>query len=246
MALGSKENQEEIVIWNLKTGEKEIGLTEAAHLPQLYRGQPFAFSPDGSLFATANEINGIRVWNCSDWSHRDLVPDFPGRTELCFSADNQVLAALPPDEGEGGVAVEIATGRILARFELSGGGPEMALSHNGRFMAVGSTVREIQLWDLEKGEKIHSLRGHVSGIRGLAFSPDGRTLATCGDQRLKLWNVETGSELMVLAHSVMEIGNPMFSSDGRTLVANAADGFLRVWRLPEWDRDEERQIRSEK
>ncbi len=232
IAQGSKENKKEITIWNLRTGRQEIALSEAGHLPQNYRGQPFAFSPDGSLFATANETNVIRVWNCADWSHRDLVPEFPGRTELCFSADNRVLAALPP-RGEGeGVAIEVASGRVLARFELPGAAPEMALSPDGRFLAIGSTDREIRLWDLEKGTKIHSLRGHVAGIRGLAFSPDGRTLATCGDQRLKLWNVETGSELMVLAHSVVEIGDPLFSADGKSLVTKSGDGFLRVWRAP--------------
>ena len=225
-------DQEGISIWNLITGEEEVVLPEAGRIPKPYRKLPFAFSPDGSLLATANETNGIRVWDCSDWTHRELVPDFAGRAELCFSADNRVLVALPPDENTKGMAVEIASGRVLVEFELSGMGPELAVSSDGKFLAIGSTAKEVQLWDLENGEKVHELKGHVAGIRGFAFTPDGRTLATCGDQRLKLWNVETGSELIVLARSVVEIGSPMFSPDGRTLVAHAADGYLRVWRVP--------------
>ena len=232
IALGSRRKPDVITIWNLQDGREEIELEEAGHLLKNYRWQPFTFSPDGSLFATANETNGIRIWDSADWSHRELVPEFPGRTELCISADNRVLAALPPEKDGEVLAVEIESGRVLARFPLRGLAPEMALSADGRFLAVGSTVREVQLWDLEKGEKIHELRAHVAGIRGLAFSPDGRTLATCGDQRLKLWSVQTGSELMVLAHDVVEIRDPVFSPDGRTLVASSQDKWLRVWRVP--------------
>lgn len=235
MAVGSLKEPNKIEIWNLKTGDIEITLPEASHQQKQYRGDPFAFSPDGTLFATANETNGIRLYDCSDWSHRELVPDFGGRTELRISADNRILAAVPPLPDQEGIAVEIATGRIIARFTLSGLSPEHALSDDGRFLAMGSTDREIQVWDLERGEKIHSLRGHVAGIRGLAFSPDGRTLATCGDQRLKLWNVQTGTELLVLAHGVAEIGDPYFSPDGRTLFTSAMDQYLRIWRVPSWE-----------
>ena len=233
LAIGNKGEKTDIAIWNLETGEKDRTLSEAGRIEELYRGVPFAFSPDASLFATTNETNGIRLWDCTEWSHRDLVPDFSHRTELRISANNRVLAACPPSKDTEGLAVEIESGRILAKFSVGGLAPELALSSSGRYLAVGSTVREIQLWDLEKGEKIHSLRGHVAGLRGLAFSPDERTLATCGDQRLKLWNVETGSEMMVLARDVVEIGNPRFSPDGKTLVAHARDQWLRVWRVPE-------------
>jgi WD40 repeat protein len=46
------------------------------------------------------------------------------------------------------------------------------------------------LWDLDTGESIHCLTGHARGVRDVRFCPDGRTLATMGeDGVIKLWDV---------------------------------------------------------
>jgi WD40 repeat protein len=54
----------------------------------------------------------------------------------------------------------------------------------------------VRLWDVETGERRRALKGHYWVVHGLAFSPDGKTLATGSwDFNVKLWDVATGREL---------------------------------------------------
>ena len=89
---------------------------------------------------------------------------------------------------------------------------------------------------MPSGELKAGLTSHTVAVFGVAFSPDGRTLATVGGDAAKLWNVETGQELMTLAQK----GSlPLFSPDGRTLAfadnrfPNDTEGqAIRLWKAP--------------
>lgn len=57
----------------------------------------------------------------------------------------------------------------------------------------------VRIWDLRTGAVCHILRGHSQPVGALAFSPDGRQLATGGmDQTIKLWDVDSGECLQTL------------------------------------------------
>src|SRR2546430_449831 len=87
----------------------------------------------------------------------------------------------------------------------------------------GGRDQTTDLLGVNSGQCPSILHGHTSAIYSVAFSPDGKSLATCGssDQTVYLWEVNHGKLLITLQGHTGSVYSVAFSSDGRTLVGNA-------------------------
>ncbi|MEP6568774.1 MAG: caspase family protein [Acidobacteriota bacterium] len=95
-----------------------------------------------------------------------------------------------------------------------------------KFEAVGHVV----LWDVASGQQIATLKGHGKGVTQVAFSRDGRLLASSSsDNTIKIWDVATRSELRTLAGHSTNIDSLDFSPDSRLLASACDDGSTFLW-----------------
>jgi WD40 repeat protein len=85
----------------------------------------------------------------------------------------------------------------------------------------------MRVWDVASGREVFSLKGHTSQVYSVAFSRDGRRLASGSqDGTIKLWDAATGQEVLTLKGG--PVGSLAFSPDGRRLAA-IGNGLVKVW-----------------
>ena len=149
-----------------------------------------------------------------------------------FSPDGQTLAVATAI----GVSLyDVKTTREIGRLtgRDGGGGHDVAFSPDGAILASTSGV-QIELWDVKTQQIIATLveynRRVRYGISAIAFSPDGRTIAS-GDQegRLKLWDVETRNDVATIKGHTDEVSAVVFSPDGTMFASGSGDDTVKLW-----------------
>ena len=111
---------------------------------------------------------------------------------------------------------------------LASGGMDGQLLGNNRWK-LDPTIR---LWDVVTGEQKLTLTAYESGAGSIAFSPDGRTLASGGWARtIDLWDVATGKRRHTITGPPSRINSIAFSPDGGTLASGSEDGTVLLWEL---------------
>jgi hypothetical protein len=97
-------------------------------------------------------------------------------------------------------------------------------------MIIGSN--DTDLWRLVDGSLIATLSGHSKAVMSVAFSPDGKMLASGSvDNTIKLWRVADGSVITTLSGDSDSVTSIAFSPDGNTLASGSGDNTIKLWRV---------------
>jgi WD40 repeat protein len=108
----------------------------------------------------------------------------------------------------------------------------VAFAPNGRTLASGSSEGEVKLWHLSAGgmKERARVKPHTSMVFSLAFSSDGKRLASAGaDNLVVLTDAKDGKQQAALQGHVHPVSSICFSANDRTLVSADVDGRLKVW-----------------
>jgi tetratricopeptide (TPR) repeat protein len=88
----------------------------------------------------------------------------------------------------------------------------------------------VKVWDSATGKELFALRGHADTVWSVAFSPDGRRLASASaDNTVRIWDGASGKELFALKGHAGTVCSVAFSPDGQRLASANEDGFIHLW-----------------
>ncbi len=197
-----------------------------------------AIAPDSSTLVTVGWRDDLAWWDLEDISAP--IVRISGRRAV-FSADGATLATVTRD----GYSIIWDTGTRRERLRIQHGdqsfGSSMAISPDGTILALTYGIDDfenaVSLWDATNGVRLGVLSGHKQSIWSVAFSPDGRTLASSSaDGSLRLWNVASRRELMSLGEGGVSLAHLRFSPDGSYLVGGTppfvSSGEIRIIHAP--------------
>ncbi len=191
-----------------------------------------AFSPDGTLVASASRDRTVKLWEPATGKCLKTFQGHLGWAEcVAFSPDGKRLASASMD---GTVRVwDVETARCLAtldhrRIQVRA----LAFPPDGKCLVSGADDGLIRFWDVaaEKCLKTMTDPADRMQVQFLAFSADGKRILTCGnDGTVRLWDAAAGTCLRKLSVLTPESWCVGFSPDGQRMLSVGNDLGVRVW-----------------
>jgi eukaryotic-like serine/threonine-protein kinase len=224
-------------VFDAQTGQLVMNIPGAS-------GQ-LAFSPDHKLLAMKS--GGMRIWDLETGDEVNHIKGFDYDYILAFSSDSTRLIG----GSQGTVQVwdvkveQLSVQKLALRdvYRSAGGGgfntPAVISPDFSRVAGISHDT--VKVFDVKSGRELHTLQGHMNSVYCVAFSPDGKRLASGDGYRggasfdaegvigvAKVWDVDNGRLLYTMDGHDGTVLHVVFSPDGQRL-ASVTQKMVKLW-----------------
>jgi WD40 repeat protein len=214
-----------VQVWNAATGSQV--LTYSGHT---WRVRAVAWSPDGASIASGGDDRSVQVWNAKDGTLRFKYEKHCNT--LAWSPDGSRLAI-----GGGGSAIDILdgeTGDVVFSYTGHDEGEavtSLAWSPDGSRIASGSTDATVQVWMTTPGGSAFTYRGHRESVWAVAWSSDGKHIASAGDPdgKVYVWDTSTWGNVTTYDGHTERVVALSWSPNNKHIASGGEDNKVHLW-----------------
>ena len=230
--IGVIEQMGQVSLWDVSSGNKVRDLTISPMNKMTNMG---ALGNLGNLknIKNPNAIiaampNMAQISEMMTSTMGSLAAGTAGRTvtSIAFSPDGRIVAT-------GGVETKSNFDMAAMISQAQKGSKKSSKQQDPNDMMKDikiETVGQVKLWDAATGNELGALKGHGKGVTQIAFSRDGRLLASSSsDNTIKIWDIASQREIKTLRGHVANVESIDFSPDGRLIASAGEDGSTFLW-----------------
>jgi WD40 repeat protein len=223
-------------VWDIASGkqESEFAFAQGAGLVH------FSLSPDRKALATVNSLDRIvHIWDLATGKEDHQFPALPPNQAfyyIAYSPDGKSLLSYHNDRN---VRIwDVATGKEERQLTLAPTVTPTVANAAGlvvTWMPDGKALAVLEEWsvrviDPADGKELRFFGGHTAPIATIAFSPDGKLMATvASDRSARLWDVATAKTVAQLPLPIGGGRHLSFDGDGKLLAVGTADRTIRIF-----------------